>query len=145
VNSELLKLYQAQILEHHRNPLFQGKGTHCPIQLDARNPLCGDELKLYLEIDSGHFHQLWFTAEGCALSRASASMMTGYLQSKPIDESQHIIESLIENLKSPTPQELPEPLQPLASVRAFPARMKCALMVWETLQHFLKTQSQPSF
>ena len=104
---------------------------------DINNPLCGDEVSVYWKIEDDEFSEITFQAQGCAISRSSASMMTELLKGKSLDESERIYSELLNFLSNPDPlecmsDELGE-LAALSGVRKYPSRIKCATLAWQAL------------
>ena len=140
----LKELYQELIMDHNRNPRNFGT-LECPsCQAKGYNPLCGDELSLYLNINHDVIEQAKFKGRGCAISQASASLMTEALIGLSVREAMHLFE-LIHGLLTSEQFDMQQlssmKLQVLAGVRAYPARVKCASLAWHTLVAALKHQS----
>lgn len=135
------ELYQQVILDHARKPRNHGtiEGPH--ICVEADNPSCGDELTLHLKVDEeGKVEDVRFTGEGCAISQASASMMTVKIKGKEISDVEELKEIFRDLLTSKERPELPEgfgELKLLEGVREFPQRVNCAMLGWEALQQAL--------
>jgi nitrogen fixation NifU-like protein len=141
---DLKELYQEVILDHNRNPRNFGVLEHPSCQAKGHNPLCGDQLRLYLQIDGNRIVDISFEGKGCAISQASASLMTEALKGLKIEEAEHLFELVHELLTNDSfdSQQLPSlKLQVLAGVRAYPARVKCASLAWHTLIAALKQQN----
>ncbi|MCL2468701.1 MAG: SUF system NifU family Fe-S cluster assembly protein [Alphaproteobacteria bacterium] len=141
---DLLDLYQDLILDHSRYPhnFYEMEKAQC--QAVGHNPLCGDRLVLYVTADEqGRIKEASFQGQGCAISMASASMMTDLLKGKTAQEAEKLaahFEQLCKNFK-PDPQfeammnpEDNARLDALAGVKNYPARVKCAMLSWRTLQ-----------
>ncbi|MBW2422103.1 MAG: SUF system NifU family Fe-S cluster assembly protein [Deltaproteobacteria bacterium] len=136
---ELRELYQATILDHNKSPRnFRApEGSNC--QADGHNPLCGDKITVYLEVDDeGCVVDAGFEGSGCAISTASASLMTEFVKGKPrkeIDETFERFHDLCAGSSSEKP-EIPElgKLAVFAGVREYPMRVKCATLAWHTLE-----------
>jgi nitrogen fixation NifU-like protein len=107
--------------------------------------LCGDQLTVYLKIVDGVVEDLSFEGLGCAISTASASLMTEAVKGKKVEQVQHMFEGFHHMITDPTPAPHPElgKLEVLAGVREFPARVKCATLAWHTLHAALKDQQAP--
>jgi nitrogen fixation NifU-like protein len=143
--SDLRELYQDVIFDHYKKP------RNCHVldcanhQAEGFNPLCGDQLTVYLRVDKGVISDLSFKGSGCAISTASASLMTEALKGKRIDEVEHLFEDFHHMLTTPGDASRPElgKLEVLAGVSEFPARVKCATLAWHTLQSALKNQNKP--
>jgi nitrogen fixation NifU-like protein len=139
--SELRELYQALIIDHGRNPRNFGELPAANHTAEGFNPLCGDQLTLYLEIDSTTetVKSIRFKGSGCAISMASASLMAEQLQGKTITEIKEVFRVFHQYVT--TEVEMDEAsadklgkLAVLSGVRAFPTRVKCATLAWHTLQ-----------
>lgn len=141
---DLKELYQEVILDHNRNPRNFGVLEHPSCQAKGHNPLCGDQLRLYVQIDAERIVDIKFEGKGCAISQASASLMTEALIGLTIKEAEHLFELVHELLTNESfdSKELPSlKLQVLAGVRTYPARVKCASLAWHTLMAALKQQT----
>ncbi len=130
----LRELYQQLIVEHHRHPRNFGRLDPADAEAEGRNPLCGDHLHLYLRWgEDGRIEDVRFEGEGCAISVASASLMTEALRGKTKEEFEELFEKVHAML---TGEAEPDPalgkLVALAGVRAFPVRVKCATLAWHT-------------
>jgi nitrogen fixation NifU-like protein len=129
-------LYQELILDHNRRPRNYGRlgvATHSAV---GDNPLCGDHLELFLAVEGGVIRDLSFEGSGCAISRASTSLMTTMLKGKSIAEAQALateFHGLVTAAPSASPSERLGKLVALAGVRQFPMRVKCATLAWHTL------------
>ncbi len=133
--SDLTQLYQEIILGHNKQPRNYGAlGDPCS-KADGNNPLCGDEVTVYWNILDDKITQLSFEAQGCAISRASASMMTELLKGRSLEEARSLFARIDSYLTSHAVAEMPEEfgeLVALAGVRKFPSRIKCATLAWQT-------------
>jgi nitrogen fixation protein NifU and related proteins len=136
--SDLTDLYQEVILDHNRRP--RNYGTLEPPFAEARghNPLCGDRLTLYLRVDDGAVRDIRFEGSGCAISKASASLMTEAVKGRTIPEVTGIFHRFQAMITSPLDQPSGDPslgkLMVLGGVREFPVRIKCASLPWHTLK-----------
>lgn len=134
--SELADLYQEIILDHNKRPRNFREMPECTCQADGLNPLCGDEVKVLVQVEDGRLSDVAFQGQGCAISRASASMMTGKTKGKTEEEARGLSAQVREMLLGPevdAPRELGD-LAALSGVRKFPARIKCAMLPWHTLE-----------
>lgn len=134
---DLDDLYRATILEHYRHPRNRGSAIISPtIAADGVNASCGDRVSLRLCVDdAGLITAMEWEGQGCAISQASVSMMTRLMTGKSIAEAERIIvafRTLLRGEPVPAESNLGE-LRALESVRRFPARMRCALLGWQTL------------
>ncbi len=135
--SDLNELYQQVILDHNKKPRnFKVLETATRAQ-EGYNPLCGDQLKLYLELDGETVKDIAFQGQGCAISKASASMMTAAIKGKTQAEAETMFEEFHRMVKGELDPDAVENhlgrLKIFAGVREFPARVKCASLSWHTL------------
>ena len=139
----LKELYQEVILDHNKNPRNFGKLEHANCEARGHNPLCGDMLRLFLKIDNEIIVDVSFEGKGCAISQASASLMTEVLKGLSISQAHDIFNKVHMLLTDDNfdINSLPSlKLQVLSGVRAYPARVKCASLAWHTLVSALKNQ-----
>lgn len=137
--SDLLALYQEVILDHNRQPRNYGELGATDHRAEGHNPLCGDRLTIELTLDSGRIQDVKFRGQGCAISTASASLMTEAIKGKSVDEVTTLFEGFHEMLTGDpsVPAEASGDLGKLvvfAGVREFPIRVKCATLPWHTLR-----------
>jgi nitrogen fixation NifU-like protein len=133
--SDLRELYQEVILDHSRNPRHFGKLEPCTAHSEGFNPLCGDRLQLYLRVENNRIIDAKFEGSGCAISTASASLMTDVIIGKNREEAELIFEQFRQMLtesQMPTSEWL-DKLAIFAGVKEFPMRVKCATLAWHTL------------
>lgn len=141
--SELNDLYQRVILEHNRHPHHFRKLEHANRQAEGYNPVCGDQIVVYAHVRDDRIQDIGFQGSGCAISIASASLMTESVKGKNAAEVQKILEALERMLTSDAEPEDPGgELNALAGVRQFPVRIKCATLGWHTLRAALNEQSR---
>jgi nitrogen fixation protein NifU and related proteins len=137
---ELKDLYRDVILDHNRAPRNFGSIEQANARADGHNPLCGDRLTIWLKMNGDRVDDVRFEGKGCAISTASASLMTEAVKGKDratIGDLFHRVHSLLtDQHASPTP-ELGK-LAALSGVREFPARVKCASLCWHTLNAALE-------
>jgi nitrogen fixation protein NifU and related proteins len=140
--AHLSDLYQDAILDHHKNPRNFRKLERSNRQADGLNPLCGDKLSVYIQIENGIFSDIGFIGSGCAISTASASMMTESLKGKTEVEAQSLFERFHRML---TDHSNPQPdsanlgqLAVFSGVREYPVRVKCATLAWHTMRAALE-------
>jgi nitrogen fixation NifU-like protein len=144
--SDLTDLYQEVILDHNRRPrnfhVLAG-ATH---QAEGYNPLCGDRLELYLKVDDGIITDVGFQGSGCAISKASASLMTDSLKGCPVSDARMLFERFHRMVTAPPDVEVEDlgKLSALAGVREFPVRVKCASLAWHTFKAALERSQQAS-
>jgi nitrogen fixation NifU-like protein len=135
MTSELQDLYQEVILDHNRRPRnFRAIGDGH--RSEGYNPLCGDRVAVYLRIENDVISDVSFQGSGCAISKASASLMTESVKGKTIAEAESLRERFHQMITAPPETPLPDlgKLTVLAGVRQFPMRVKCASLAWHTLR-----------
>ena len=133
---DLKDLYQEVIVDHNRSPRNFGKLEDADRVLEGYNPLCGDRLKLYLKLDGDRITDISFDGSGCAISVASASLMTEAMKGKTLAEAEQIFNrfhDLVTGDAAPADLEQFGKLAALAGVRDYPTRVKCATLCWHTL------------
>lgn len=133
---DLKDLYQEVIVDHNRSPRNFGKLENADHTLEGYNPLCGDRLTLYLNLDDGRIADISFDGSGCAISIASASLMTDAMKGKTINEAKEIFNQfheLVTTDKVEVDFDKFGKLAVLAGVRNYPTRVKCATLCWHTL------------
>lgn len=141
--SLLDELYQETILDHYQSPNNKGKLENPDVHNRGLNPVCGDDVEVYVKFDGQEIKEISFTGQGCSISQASASMMTEALQSKSLEETELIIKEfkhmMLENGDNLSERgEEFEDLEALEGVRKYPVRIKCAILAWNTLSDGLK-------
>ena len=147
---ELKELYQEIILDHAKNPRNKGKCEGYNHDAKAHNPLCGDKVHIYTQLDSDKkILDISFEGEGCAISLASASILTDILKGKDLNVAKNIIDNflnLIKERKLITVNSLNDiqktTLMSLSGVKDFPMRVKCATMAWHTLSSVLENKNE---
>ncbi len=135
-------LYRDIILEHHRNPHNYGLLDPADVNAEGVNPLCGDECAITLNMHEGRIVEIGVNPRGCAISRASTSMMTDAVKGKSLEEARVAIEQFKHMMLGPgsasdLPQEM-EDVEALEGVKVLPARIKCAVLSWDTLLEAMK-------
>lgn len=140
--SDLRDLYQEVILDHNRRPRNWGAIDAPDRKADGYNPLCGDKLRLTLRMDGDRIGDVKFEGSGCAISKASASMMTDLVKGKTMDEAEDLVDKLQAMVTAPMDVPAEDAalgkLAVLSGVREFPARVKCATLAWHTLRSALE-------
>lgn len=142
--ADIRELYQDVILDHNKSPRNFGKPQSHTHTSCGHNPLCGDTFELFCTVDGDVITDIRFEGSGCAISKASASMMTSELKGKTIDEARHLFATFTNAVTSPLDSPVDESLGNLvvlAGVREYPVRVKCATLAWHTMQSALN-QSQ---
>jgi len=144
--SELRDLYQEVIIDHNRCPRnfrILEDATH---EAEGFNPLCGDRVQIFLKIASGIIQEVTFQGSGCAISTASASLLTEQLRGKSLAEARQLFDQihvlLTDNSTESTFNDLGK-LEVLSGVKEFPARVKCASLAWHTLRSALIKSNKP--
>jgi nitrogen fixation protein NifU and related proteins len=134
--SELTDLYQEVILDHNRRPRNFRAMEGASRTQEGYNPLCGDRLTLYVRLDGDRIGDVSFQGTGCAISKASASLMTDAVKGKTVEEARAMFDRFHEMVTSSPESAVPEigKLAVLAGVREFPTRVKCASLAWHTLK-----------
>jgi nitrogen fixation NifU-like protein len=136
--SELRELYQSTILDHNRKPRNFRVPDRANRRADGHNPLCGDQVTVYLRVEDDVVEDVGFQGTGCAISTASASLMTQAVKGLPVDEALELFGRMRELVAGDGAEETdPEALGKLAvfaGVREFPVRVKCATLPWHTLR-----------
>ena len=134
--SDLSDLYQEVILDHNRRPrnfrVLEKPSHHA----EGFNPLCGDRLDLFLSIEADRIADVGFQGSGCAISRASASLMTDAVKGRSLDEVRDLFARFHKMVTTPPDRAVEDmgKLSVLAGVREFPVRVKCASLAWHTLK-----------
>ena len=137
--SNLEDLYREVILDHYRTPRNKGELPPPATCTEGTNPLCGDEIKIYLDVRDGVVTDVRFSGHGCSISQASASMMTAAVKGKPVDTVRAVAKRFkrmmtIEEDDGSAPAELPlGDIEALQGVVKYPVRIKCAVLGWNTL------------
>ncbi len=144
---DLRELYQDIILDHGRKPRNFHALEHPTHSAKGHNPLCGDRVTVYLNLDGDRIADVSFEGHGCAISTASSSLMTEVLKGKTVDEAAQLFKAFHANVTGQdAAQDVPEQLEedldrlePLSGVKAYPSRVKCATLAWHALEAALKS------
>lgn len=144
-HGDLRELYQEVIFDHNRSPRNFHEMDDADRVADGHNPLCGDQLTLYVRLKDGLIDEVSFVGHGCAISTASASLMTEAVKGHTIAE----VEALFRDFHALLTGEPPQgrdfgKLEVLAGVREFPVRVKCATLAWHTLHNALTGEAAPA-
>jgi len=144
--SELTDLYQEVILDHNKRPRNFRKLEAFNRTAEGYNPLCGDRIHLFLEVEGDRIKEIGFQGSGCAISKASSSIMTAEIKGKTKNEVGLLFQRFQEMVTGdPTDRTRPENLGNLAvfaGVREFPSRIKCATLAWHTLKAALESRDK---
>lgn len=134
--SELTDLYQEVILDHNRRPRNFHALAGASHRAEGYNPLCGDRLTLYLKVTGDTISDVSFEGAGCAISKASASMLTDAVKGRTVSEAHALFQRFRRMVTTPPDQPVEDmgKLSSLAGVREFPVRVKCASLAWHTLE-----------
>ena len=146
--SELSDLYQEVILDHNKNPRNFREIETATQTADGNNPLCGDALRVYVEMEDDRVKDVAFKGSGCAISKASASMMTQIVKGKTKADAEKMFDEFHRMVLGELDEETEEnnlgKLKIFAGVREFPARVKCASLSWHTLYAALNNEAEIS-
>ncbi|MGC1182957.1 Fe-S cluster assembly sulfur transfer protein SufU [Legionella sp.] len=136
MSADLRELYQEIIIDHNRNPRHHYPMDDATTQANGFNPLCGDKLTVYVKLEDDRISELSFLGCGCAISQASASLMTDIINGKTIEEAHELFHRFHHMLTQNEEGQLMlmDKLLVLAGVKAYPARVKCATLAWHTLE-----------
>jgi nitrogen fixation NifU-like protein len=137
------ELYQEVILDHSRHPRHFGRLAGANHVGEGHNPLCGDRVKIYLHVGEGdRIDDVSFEGKGCAISQASASMMTDLVKGRTVAEAEKLMDGFVHLVKgedaSSIGAEDRETLDVMAGVQAYPMRVKCATLAWHTMKSALE-------
>jgi nitrogen fixation NifU-like protein len=144
--SDLTDLYQEVILDHNRRPRNYRTIASPSHQAEGYNPLCGDRLNLYVQVEGDVITDVAFQGSGCAISKASASLMTDAVKGTTVAQAQDLFERFHHVVTTPPDQPVEDlgKLSVLAGVREFPVRVKCASLAWHTLKAALGREARTS-
>lgn len=137
MNGDLTDLYQEVILDHSKSPRNFGAAEEATHTARGNNPLCGDRVAVYLTLEDDVISDAHFDGRGCAISVASASMMTEMVKGKTVAEAESLFEqfhALVTGEEDAKEDDGLDELASLAGVRAFPTRIKCATLAWHAMQ-----------
>jgi nitrogen fixation protein NifU and related proteins len=141
MTSDLDELYQSVILDHNRTPRNFHKLDDATAHAEGRNPLCGDMFDVWLKVAGGRIIDVAFLGQGCAISKASASMMTQAVKGKTVQEVRELFEQFHALVtvgdSGGGGTALPAKLEVFKGVRAFPIRVKCATLSWHAMKQAL--------
>jgi nitrogen fixation NifU-like protein len=138
--NDLQDLYQEVIIDHGRRPRNKAVMDNPTLHAYGKNPLCGDNITVYIQLENNVIKNVSFSGEGCAISTASASLMTERVMGKTMDEARkifHAFHHMLTVADCVIDDESLGKLHILSGVQAYPARVKCATLAWHTLTHAL--------
>lgn len=141
----LEELYKEVILDHYRAPRNKGRLDPHDVVLERNNPLCGDEIELYLKFEGDAVEGIAFEGKGCSISQASASMMTEKVKGLDAKDARALVES-IKRMMTGDEEGDPDTIGDLVSLKGvvkYPVRIKCALLGWNTLEEALESDDSP--
>jgi nitrogen fixation NifU-like protein len=145
--SSLQDLYQQVILDHYRRPRNKGPLEDATHTLTLNNPLCGDVIDLMLKLEGDRITEVHFEGKGCSISQASASMMSGLLKGRTVQDALDVMDTFTRMLHGDTDAAADTglgDLRALAGVSKFPVRVKCALLAWDCLQELVGPETTDS-
>ena len=143
--SDLRELYQQVILDHNKNPRNFHEMADATSRVDGYNPLCGDHYTVFLKVDGDRIAEVSFTGSGCAISKASASVMSSTVKGKSRDEAESLFDTFHRLVTGDASGLSAADLGRLAAfsgVSEFPARVKCATLAWHTLRSALEGKEE---
>jgi len=140
MDNALRELYQEVILDHSRHPRHHGVLNDASHKAEGYNPLCGDRVTVYLKLgEDGRVADIKFEGKGCAISQASASMMTDMLKGRSQAEAEKLMTGFLHLVKGEDASDLPEDdrerLEVMGGISEFPMRVKCATLAWHTYKN----------
>jgi len=146
MDNELRELYQQVILDHNKSPRNFKKLEDANHHAEGHNPLCGDHLDVYLQLENDVVKDISFIGNGCAISKSSASLMTAFIKGKTKDEAEELFgkfhDLVTGKLKNTNEIEALGKLAVFQGVQEFPARVKCASLAWHTLHNALNNKEE---
>jgi nitrogen fixation NifU-like protein len=146
MSSELQDLYQEVVLDHGKRPRNFREVEGANHRAQGHNPLCGDQITVTVKVEDGVIRDVGFQGQGCAISRASASLMTGAVKDRTREEAERLFEQvhkLVTEGPADVNTEVLGKLTVLSGVSEFPARVKCASLAWHTLRAALRGEAEP--
>ena len=139
MSADLTELYQQVILDHNRRPLNRGRLPTANRVAHGDNPSCGDQCSVYLQLEGDRIKDLSFDGSGCAISQASASLMTTQLKGKTAAEAQALYDQFHQIVTTGNAPDEMSDIGAFAGVHTFPARIKCATLGWHAALNALKS------
>ena len=144
MSSDLTELYQQVILDHNRRPRNRGRLPTANRVAHGDNPSCGDQCDVFLRLEGDRIAEITFDGSGCAISQASASLMTTRLKGKTVAEAEALYRQFHDIVTTGREPEEISDLAAFAGVHAFPARIKCATLGWHAALNALKGDAAPA-
>jgi nitrogen fixation protein NifU and related proteins len=145
--SDLRELYQEVILDHNKRPRNFGPLAGANRSAEGYNPLCGDRLTVHVTVDGDTVRDVSFEGSGCAISKASASLMTEVVKGRTLTEVQRVFDAfhhmVTSSTDAPSGADALGKLSVLSGVREFPTRVKCAILAWHTLRAAIENTQAP--
>ena len=138
--SDLDELYQSVILDHNKTPRNFRALPEATVHAEGRNPLCGDHFDVWVRLEGDAIEDVTFLGQGCAISKASASMMTQAIKGKTVAEAEALFHRFHEVVTGKATEKLPSKLEVFKGVSAFPIRVKCATLSWHALKSALDSR-----
>lgn len=140
MNEELKKLYKTVILKNNNEPFAFEKREEAEVVLEAYNQICGDRFRLFFEIENDKIVNLSFHGFGCAISKASSSILVKHLEGKSLIETKDILKSFLNviNPEGIKEENIEEDFQAFEAAKDFPGRSKCATLSWDALKEYLE-------
>jgi nitrogen fixation protein NifU and related proteins len=136
VSTAFDELYQEIVMDHYRSPRGRARLDHIPQAMAHENPTCGDSIKLELTVAEGKLSRVLFDGKGCAISTASASLMTEKVKGLSVSEARDVADTFIRVMRGEEPVEILDEMGDLAAFKgivSFPVRVKCATLAWHAL------------
>lgn len=140
--SELRELYQEMILDHNKSPRNFKKIDNATVAAEGYNPLCGDRYTIFVDLDGDVIKDIGFQGSGCAISKASASMMSTSVKGKTSGEAESLFQRFRDMVSGKASTDSMGKLTVFAGVAEFPTRVKCAVLAWHTLANALHGQKE---
>ncbi len=145
MKEKLKQLYKTVILKHNKTPYNYQKNPSAVHQIEAYNPLCGDQFKLYMDVVDGKIVQAHFHGYGCAISKASTSVLVKNLEKKSIEEALElcrIFKQLTDPNEEPTKHIEIKEFEAFEAAKDFPSRLSCATLSWEAIKEYLDKEQE---
>jgi nitrogen fixation protein NifU and related proteins len=136
MDSKLSQLYQGVIMKHNNEPFYFEKRATAQHIIEAYNPMCGDKFKLFLDIENDIVTQATFHGYGCAISKASTSVLMKNIQGQPLSKIADLVADYFKIMKN-TSENTDDELTAFAAAKDFPGRIKCATLAWDSINEFI--------